>query len=132
MLFDVIKGQFAVLDPSSLALEFDGLREELLGKIDQLVELLLPPLGAFDEVIERISLVRPSLLLGGVVDSLKPLDQLVAQLDPAALLTPLIEVAAGVREELPEVLARIEAALDEVLAAFPDGGTNSASLSLSA
>jgi len=131
-IFDVVKRQLAVLDPSLLADEFTAVREELLGKLDELVAAALPPPGAFDDVAARIGALKPSRLLAGVSESLEPLTDLIVKLDPSALLAPLIDVSGGVRAQLPDVLARIEAALDEVLAAFPEGGTDRVSVTASA
>ncbi len=129
--FDVVKRQLTVLDPSVLADEFTGLREELLARLDQLVDAALPPPGAFDAVAVRIAALRPSQLLAGVSASLQPLSDLIVKLDPAALLAPLIEVTGSVRAQVPDVIARIEGALDEVLAAFPEGGSDRVSVSVS-
>jgi hypothetical protein len=121
-IFDVVKRQLGVLDPSFLAGEFDELRESLFEKLDEVVAAIAPPTGAFDEVLERIGDLRPSRLLAGVVDELKPLTDLINQLDPASLLTPIIDAIAHVREQIPGVLSRLEAALDEVLLALTRGG----------
>ena len=126
-IFDVVKRQLTVLDPSVLADEFEAVRAELLRALDQLVDAVLPPAGAFDAVATRVAALRPSRLLADVAQTLQPLSDLIAALDPAALLAPLLEVSGGVRAQIPDVLARIEAALDEVLAAFPEGGSERAS-----
>jgi ribosomal 50S subunit-associated protein YjgA (DUF615 family) len=75
--------------------------------------------------------LKPSQLLAPLVQTLKPISDLVAKLDPHVLFQPLIDAIQRIRDQLPEVIAEVEAALDEVLAAFPDGGDNSASGSVS-
>jgi len=131
-IFDAVKRQLAIFDPSQITEGLDDVRAALLASLDGLVDALLPPAGAFDDVAGRIAALKPSVLLADSLVALKPLSELIAQLDPSALLAPLIEVAARVRAQLPEVLAKIEAAVDEVLAAFPDGGSSSAGVSDSA
>jgi hypothetical protein len=71
-------------------------------------------------------------LLGPLMDALKPLTDLVANLDPSKLFDPLITAIAKIRDQLPKVISDLEAALDEVLAAFPEGGISGVSGSVSA
>jgi hypothetical protein len=42
-------------------------------------------------------------------------------------MQPLIDAIARVKDEVPASLDRLEVAIDDVLAAFPDGGGDSAS-----
>jgi hypothetical protein len=132
VVFEVVKAQLRVLDPSFLAGEFDELRSTLLAKLDEIVAAIAPPSGAFDEVLARIGELRPSRLLAGVVEELKPLTDLINQLDPASLLTPIIDAIAHVREQIPEVLARLEAALDDVLQALTRDAGGGAQIGASA
>jgi hypothetical protein len=118
LIFDVVKRQLSVLDPAFLAEEFNLVREELLGKLDELVGALVPSSAAFDDVVLRIAELKPSRLLAGVAEQLEPLTELILQLDPTQLLAPIIDAIANVRAEVPDVLARLEAALDDVLQAL--------------
>jgi hypothetical protein len=43
----------------------------------------------------------------------------------------LLDAIARIRTELPEIISNIEAALDDVLSAFPEGGSAGASASVS-
>jgi hypothetical protein len=66
-------------------------------------------------------------LLAPLIEDLKPLTDLLAKLDPSTLMQPLIDAIARVKDEVPASLDRLEVAIDDVLAAFPDGGGDSAS-----
>lgn len=131
-IFDVVKHQLSVLDPTVVFEELNGLRDELIHVLDEFLDALLPDSAAFDALLAQLAQFKPSQLLKELSVTLKPVTELVAKLNPAELLAPLIEAIARVRAQLPEVLAKIEGALDEVLAAIPGGaGGGSASVSVS-
>ena len=132
LIFDVVKAQLSVLDPSFIVEELTGLRDQLLKSLDDLVSALLPDPKPFGELLARIEALKPSQLLAGVSDALKPLTELTAMLDPKVLFEPLVNAIAKVRADLPDVIADLEAAFDEVLAAFPEGGITGVSVSVSA
>jgi len=132
LIFDVVKNQLHAFDPSVLVQELDGLRAAVIQKLHDLVEHLLPDPAPFHQLQDQLALLKPSQILAPLVDTLQPVTDLVAALDPHTLFQPLIDAIARVRTQLPDVVAELEAALDEVLAAFPEGGTDSASGSLSA
>jgi ribosomal 50S subunit-associated protein YjgA (DUF615 family) len=119
-----------VLDPSFLVKEIEGLRDQLIAQVDKMVDDLLPPADTFDGVGTRLAALKPSHLLAPLFEDLKPLTDLLAKLDPATLLEPLSDAIARVKDEVPEALDRIEAAIDDVLGAFPDGGGDGASASV--
>jgi hypothetical protein len=131
LIFDVVKAQLTVLDPSFIVEELGELREQVLESLDELVAALLPDTAAFDELLVRLAGLKPSQLLAGVADALQPLTDLTALLDPAVMFEPLIAAIANIRADLPDVIADLEAAFDEVLAAFPEGGISGVSASVS-
>ncbi len=131
LIFNVIKGQLDILNPSFLTAELAKLRDDLLKKLDHLVDDLLPDAAPFNTLQAQLAAFRPSEVLAPLADSLEPFSDLVQQLDPSGLLQPLVEAMARIREEVPDAIATIEAAFDEVLAAFPEGGTDSGSISVS-
>ena len=126
-IFDAIKEDFKVLDPSFLVKEIEGLRDQLIAQVDKMVDDLLPPADTFDGVATRLAAMKPSRLLAPLIEDLKPLTDLLAKLDPSTLMQPLIDAIARVKDEVPASLDRLEVAIDDVLAAFPDGGGDSAS-----
>jgi hypothetical protein len=132
LIFDVVKAQLAVLDPSFIVEELTGLRDQLLKSLDDLVAALLPDPAPFRELVARIEKLRPSVLFGGVSDALKPLTELTAMLDPEVMFGPLIAAIAKIRADLPDVIVELEAAFDEVLAAFPEGGISGVSVTVEA
>ena len=93
---------------------------------------LLPDVSPFATLQTTLAGLKPSQVLAPAVEALKPLTDLIASLDPTALFEPLLAAIERIRDEIPDLIARIEAAFDEVLAAFPEGGTDSASVSVSA
>jgi hypothetical protein len=131
LIFDTVKRQLGAFDPSIIVDELNQLREHLLQKLRDLVAALLPDAQPFHDMQARLAQLKPSVLLEPLTHSLAPVSELVASLDPQALLEPLLEAIARVRQQLPEVIAEVEAALDEVLAAFPEGGPSSASAEVS-
>ena len=132
LLFDVVRRQLAALDPANIAAELNALREALLAKVDGLVDALLPDPAAFDALLVRLAGLKPSRLLATLSATLRPLAELVAMLDPEALVQPIIDAIARIRAQLPQVLADIEAALDEVLGALQEGGISSVSVTVEA
>lgn len=131
LIFDVVKGQLDILNPAFLVEELGHLRDELLHKLDHLLDDLLPDAGPFNDLQAQLAAFKPSEILAPLADSLEPFSNLVEQLDPAGLLKPLVEAIARIREEVPDAIAIIEAAFDDVLAAFPEGGSDSGSASVS-
>ncbi|MEA2931971.1 MAG: hypothetical protein QOI56_756, partial [Actinomycetota bacterium] len=129
--YAAVRHQLEALDPARLAAEVDELRQSLLDALDGLLDGLLPDPAPFHELQARMAALRPSVLLGSLTAALQPITDLVAALDPDALVQPLIEAIARVRDQLPDVVARIEVAFDEVLAAFPEGGISGVSVSAS-
>jgi len=128
--FDLIKKQIAKLNPAFLVEEFNGLRKHVLDTLDHLISTILPDPKPFLDMINRLSALKPSKLLAELVDALKPLTEIVVKLDPKLLFDPLIETIAKVRADLPDVIADLEAAIDDLLAAFPEGGVSGASASV--
>jgi hypothetical protein len=128
-IFDVVKQQLAVFDPVILINEFNDLREQIIQSLRALLAGLVPDSKAFDDLQVHLAKLKPSELLKGLSVTLKPVTDLVSQLDPNALLAPLLDAIAHIREQIPDVLAKIEAAFDDVLAAFPEGGAGSVSVS---
>jgi hypothetical protein len=131
LLFDLVRRRLAALDPSVLVAELNGLRDAVLQAIEDLVAGLLPDPQPFNELLTRLAALKPSRLLTSLTVVLQPLSELVATLDPEALFEPLIATIAKIRDDLPAVIAELEAAFDEVLAAFPEGGVESVSVSVS-
>jgi hypothetical protein len=131
LMFDLIKRQIAKLDPSFLVDELNQLRQQVLGSLEQLVSSILPDPKPFNDLMTKLAGLKPSELLKPLVDALKPLTELVAKIDPNVLFGPLVAGIAKIRDQLPKVIADLEAALDEVLAAFPGGGISGVSGSVS-
>jgi hypothetical protein len=127
LIFDTVKRQLAAFDPMIIVEELNALRDALIEKLRELVGQLLPDPALFNDMQARLALLKPSALLAPLVESLAPVSEVVASLDPNQLLEPLVEAIARVRQQLPEVIAEVEAALDEVLDAFPEGGPSAAS-----
>ncbi|HTD37512.1 MAG TPA: hypothetical protein VK669_08350 [Candidatus Limnocylindrales bacterium] len=131
-VFDIVKSELAIADPQQLVDEINGLRDHLIGMLDTLVTELLPDRQPFDELLAAVAQIKPSILLGQVTGDLTPLTELAAKLSPEALLKPIIDAIAHVKGEVPAVVEEIVAALDDVLAAFPDGGSNGAAATATA
>jgi hypothetical protein len=129
LIFDVVKRQLGAFDPAIIVQELNGLRDALIEKLHDLVTRLLPDPAPFHALQDQLAQLKPSQLLAPLVQTLQPVSELVATLDPQVLFQPLIDAIARIREQLPDVIAEVEAALDEVLAAFPDGGADGASVS---
>lgn len=132
LIFDVVKEQLAAFDPAIIGQELNALRDALLAKLDGLVAALLPDFTAFQALLDRLAALKPSELLATLTAALQPLSELLALLDPAALLQPIVDLVARLRADLPRVLANVEAAFDEVLTALRDGGISGASVNVSA
>jgi hypothetical protein len=131
LIFDVVKGQLNVFDPTIIITELNGLRDALIQKLRDLAAQLILDGAPFHEMQARLAQLKPSRLLAPLVETLKPVSDLMAQLDPGALFVPLIEAVARIREQASEVIIDVEVALDEVLAAFPEGGSDSAGAEIS-
>ncbi|MDB6062009.1 MAG: hypothetical protein JWM78_2112 [Verrucomicrobiaceae bacterium] len=132
LIFDVVKRQLGAFDPVIIVNELNGLRDALIQQLNEMVTKLLPDPAPFHELQDQMAQLKPSQLLAPLVQTLQPISDLVAKLDVHVLFQPLIDAIARIRDELPTVVAEVEAALDEVLAAFPEGGIDSASVSVSA
>lgn len=131
-IFDSVLGLLDFADPSFLADEVGALRDQLIATLDAFVESLVPDLAGYQALVAELASFKPSAILSGLGEALRPFTDLVDLLKPATLLDPLIEAIARIREQIPELIARLEVAFDEVLAAFPEGGASSASVSASA
>ena len=127
LLFDTVKRQLAAFDPALIVQELNALRDGLIAKIRSFVAQLLPDPALFAETLARLAALKPSVLLAPLTQTLAPVTQVLATLDPQALFQPLIDAIARVRTELPDTIAVVEAALDEVLALVPEGGPGGAS-----
>jgi hypothetical protein len=132
LMFAAVKRQLAILDPSVVGAELNRLRDELLARLDALVDALLPDFAAFNAMVDRLAALKPSQLLAPLTAALQPLTELLAVLDPAALLQPILDLIARIRADIPRILANVEAAFDEVLRALSDGGISGVSVSVSA
>jgi len=132
VVFATVRGQLAAFDPAVVAGELNELRDGLLETLSGVADGLLPDPAPFHELQARLAALKPSGLLASVSAAAAPLTELLAALDPAALLTPLVDAIARIREQLPQVIVDIETAFDEVLDAFPEGGVSGASVSVSA
>jgi hypothetical protein len=132
LIFDSVKKQLTVIDPSFLVTELNQLRDQLIQTLRELVTSLLPDPAPFVELQNRLATLKPSELLAPLTESLQPVTDLVSELDVKVLLEPLVEAIQRVREQVPDVIADIEEAFDEVLAAFPEGGSSGASESVTA
>src|SRR5436853_1468288 len=132
LIFDVVKKPLKAFDPSILVEEINGLRDALIKNLEEIVDELLPDPAPFNALVAELAEFKPSAILAPIVESLQPLSELIAKLDIEVLLQPLIDALARIRGEVPQVISDIEAALDDVLSAFPDGGPASASVSVSA
>lgn len=130
-IFAAVDAKLESFDPGRLATELNAARDEALASLRQAAQGLLPDLAPFAELQQRLAQLKPSQVLKPVVESLRPFSELAARFDIEVLLEPLIEAIANVRRDVPEVVARIEAALDEVLAAIPEGGPASVNVSAS-
>jgi len=128
LLFDTVKRQLAAFNPALIVQELNALRDHLIQKIRGLVTQLLPDPALFAETQARLAALKPSVLLAPLTQTLAPVTQALATLDPQALFQPLIDAIARVRTDLPQTIAAVEAALDEVLAVFPEGGPAGASV----
>jgi hypothetical protein len=132
LIFDVVKRQLTVFDPSVLVAELNGLRDRLIQQLHGFVDGVLPDPAPLHEMQTRLAALKPSQLLAPVTEALLPISELVATLDPRQLFEPLIEAIERVRAQTPQVIVDVEAALDEVLAAFPEGGISGGSVTVSA
>lgn len=132
LIFDVVKRPLTAFDPSIIINELNGLRDQLIETIEGMVAGLLPDPAPFNALIAGLEKFKPSEILAPIVEALQPLSQLIATLDVKLLLEPLLDAIARIRSEVPKVISDIEAALDDVLSAFPEGGPASVSVSATA
>jgi hypothetical protein len=129
LIFDAVKLKLRAFDPSFLAGELNQLRDSLIAALRAFIDELLPDMAPFLELQERLAELKPSHILRPAVDALKPVTDTIALLDVNTLAQPLIDAIDRVRQDLPEVVSRVEGGLDEVLAAIPEGGASGASAS---
>lgn len=131
LIFDVVKAKLASFSPAFLADELNGLRDSLIQTLHDMVGELVPDMAPFLELQQRVADLKPSRILQPAVDALKPVSDLIAQLDISTLMQPIIDAIERVRNDLPEVVSRIEGGLDEVLNAIPEGGGSGGSAEVS-
>lgn len=131
LVFAAVRHQLEALDPAQLAEQVDAVREGLLAALDDLVDGLLPDPAPLHDLQQRLEQLRPSQLLAPVIVALRPITELAASVDADALVQPLLDAVERVRSQVPDVIAQLEEAFDEVLRAFPEGGVSSVSGSVS-
>jgi hypothetical protein len=132
LIFDVVKKPLSTFDPSIIVNELNGLRDQLIQTLEGLVAGVLPDAAPFNALVAELAQFKPSAILAPITQALQPLSELIATLDVKVLLQPLLDAIARIRGEIPKVISDIEAALDDVLSAFPEGGPASVSVSASA
>ena len=131
LVFDVVKKPLTAFDPSAIISELNGLRDQLIQTVEGLLTGLLPDPAPFNALAAELAGFKPSSILAPITQALRPLSELIATLDVKVLLQPLLDAIARIRGEIPKVIADIEAALDDVLSAFPEGGPAGVSVSVS-
>ena len=131
LIFDIVKAQLKAFDPSIIVHELNHQRDVLIQTLHDFVAQIQPDLSEFVKLQQDLAALKPSEILKPAVESLKPVADLLGQIDVKIILEPLIDAIAKVRAQVPEVVAEIEAALDEVLNAIPEGGGASVSGSAS-
>lgn len=130
-IFDAVKIPLRDFSPAILIDELNGLRDDLIKTLGNLTKDFLPDPAPYNALIAELEQFKPSVILAPITESLQPMSELVATLDVTTLLQPLLDAIARIRDEIPQIVAEIEAALDDVLAAFPEGDSNNVSVSLS-
>lgn len=128
VVFDTVKAQLKASDPGILVDELNQQRDFLIRTLRDFVTQLQPDLSDFVKLQQDLATLKPSELLKPAVESLKPVTALIGKIDVKTVLEPLVDAIARVRAQVPDVVAEIEAALDEVLNAIPEGGGTSASV----
>jgi hypothetical protein len=131
VVFDIVKAQLKAFDPTIIVEELNHQRDVVIQTLHDFVAQVQPDLSEFVKLQGDLAALKPSELLKPTVQSLKPVADLLGKIDVKIILEPLIEAIARVRAQVPEVVAEIEAALDEVLNVIPDGGGASVSASVS-
>jgi hypothetical protein len=131
LVFDIVKAQLKAFDPAILVDELNHQRDVLIQTLRDFVTQIQPDLSEFVKLQQDLAALKPSEILKPAVESLKPVADLLGKIDVKIILEPLIDAIAKVRAQVPEVVAEIEAALDEVLNAIPEGGGASVSVSAS-
>jgi hypothetical protein len=126
-----VKAQLKAFDPAILVDELNHQRDVLIQTLRDFVTQIQPDLSEFVKLQQDLAALKPSEILKPAVESLKPVADLLGKIDVKIILEPLIDAIAKVRAQVPEVVAEIEAALDEVLNAIPGGGGASVSVSAS-
>jgi hypothetical protein len=132
LTFDAIKRQAEALNPAALAAELGTLRDGVIETLEDVAGGLLPDPAPLHDLQTQLAGLKPSRLLDEVAAAARPLTDIVAALDAKVLFGGLIDALARIRDQAPEVVATLEAAFDEVLAAFPEGGVTGVSASASA
>ena len=112
--------------------ELDQRRDDLIKTLRGFVAGLQPDASEFIKLQGDLAALKPGEILKPAVQALQPVTDLLGKIDAKILLQPLIDAIARIRAEVPEVVAEIEAAIDEVLDTIPEGGGASASVSISA
>lgn len=132
LIFGAVRRQLRALDPAQLAAQVDAVRESLLTALDELLDGLLPDPAPLRLLQQQLDQLRPSRLLAPVTAAFAPISELAGRLDADGLVQPLVEGIDRIKEQVPDVIAQLEAAFDEVLRAFPQGGVTGVSGSASA
>ena len=131
LVFAAVRRQLSALDPGQLAGQVDAVREGLLAALDALVDGLLPDPEPLRQLQQQLAQLRPSQLLAPLTSALEPVSTLAVAIDVDAIVQPLVDGIDRIKEQVPEVIAQLEAAFDEVLRAFPEGGVTGVSGSVS-
>ena len=132
LVFAAVRRQLEALDPAQLAAQVDAVRQGLLDALEALLDGLLPDPAPLHTLQAQLQQLRPSQLLAPVTAALAPISQLAGAIDTDALVQPLVDGIDRIKEQVPVVIAQLEAAFDEVLRAFPEGGVSGVSGNVSA
>ena len=132
VIFDIVKAQLKAFNPAVIVDELDQRRDDLIKTLRGFVAGLQPDASEFIKLQGDLAALKPGEILKPAVQALQPVTDLLGKIDAKILLQPLIDAIARIRAEVPEVVAEIEAAIDEVLDTIPEGGGASASVSISA
>jgi hypothetical protein len=126
LVFAAVRRQLEALDPAQLAAQVDAVRQGMLDALDELLDGLLPDPAPLHALQAQLQQLRPSQLLAPVTAALAPISQLAEAIDTDTLVQPLVDGIDRIKEQVPAVIAQLEAAFDEVLRAFPKGGVSGA------
>ena len=131
LVFAAVRRQLEALDPAQLVAQVDAVRQGLLDALDAVLDGLLPDPAPLHALQAQLQQLRPSQLLAPVTAALAPISQLAGAIDADTLVQPLVDGIDRIKEQVPVVIAQLEAAFDEVLRAFPKGGVSGATGSVS-